>query len=191
MASPTFPVLGEPLAVDLANTVVADRHGRADLLADEARLREWLELHRGALAAGAIADAPALADVTALRDAIRRLLEAAADGRRPAAADLRAVNGALAAGPRPALRWASGRFVERAAARSARGEALLAALARSALEVLTGPDADRLRRCAGDGCVLLFVATHPRRHFCSAERCGTRTRVARHRQRRRATGAPG
>jgi predicted RNA-binding Zn ribbon-like protein len=67
------------------------------------------------------------------------------------------------------------------------GAALLAALARSAADTLTGDHATRLSRCAGTGCILLFVATQPRRSYCSAELCGTRTRVARHRERTRAT----
>lgn len=184
MARPVFPLLGEPLAVDLANTVMAERNGIAELLTNEQRLGDWLGLHRHALAPEVLSAPPPLESVKALRDAIREVLEAALDGRAPIDAAMEAVNRAIANGPPPGLHWESGRFVqETASADTASGVVGLAALARSALETVTGADAPRLRRCQGNGCVLLFVARHPRRRYCSAEHCGTRTRVARHRHR--------
>jgi len=182
--APAFPLTGEPLAVDLANTLVSERGRPADLLGDDEALRAWVRLHRAELPAGE--QLPPLARVRALREAVRGLLEAAADGREPRAEDQGAVNRALAEAPAPRLAWDGGRFVQAAAEPGpADGAALLAVLARSAVETLTGGDAQRIRRCAGTGCILLFVATNPRRSFCSAELCGTRSRVARHRQRRR------
>ncbi|MFJ9699853.1 CGNR zinc finger domain-containing protein [Streptomyces fradiae] len=67
--------------------------------------------------------------------------------------------------------------------------ALLAALARDAVDLLTDPGARaRLRRCQGEGCHRVYLdASHGgRRRWCSSAACGNRDRVARHRAR---TGA--
>jgi predicted RNA-binding Zn ribbon-like protein len=64
--------------------------------------------------------------------------------------------------------------------------ALLAALARDALDLLTDPVARAgLRRCEGDHCPLVYLDTSRgrRRRWCSSELCGNRERVARHRRR--------
>ncbi|MFE6624719.1 CGNR zinc finger domain-containing protein [Streptomyces sp. NPDC008086] len=64
--------------------------------------------------------------------------------------------------------------------------ALLGALARDALELLTDPVARAgLRECEGDNCPIVYVDTSRgrRRRWCSSEVCGNRERVARHRRR--------
>ncbi|WP_122619816.1 ABATE domain-containing protein [Streptomyces sp. Tu 4128] len=64
--------------------------------------------------------------------------------------------------------------------------ALLGALARDAVELLTDPVARAgLRQCEGDNCPILYVDTSRghRRRWCSSEVCGNRERVARHRRR--------
>ncbi|MFD8490562.1 CGNR zinc finger domain-containing protein [Streptomyces sp. NPDC059712] len=64
--------------------------------------------------------------------------------------------------------------------------ALLGALARDAVELLTDPVARAsLRQCAGDNCPIVYVDTSRgrRRRWCSSEICGNRERVARHRRR--------
>ncbi|WP_175412441.1 ABATE domain-containing protein [Streptomyces sp. TRM64462] len=64
--------------------------------------------------------------------------------------------------------------------------ALLAALARDAVDLLTDPAARaRLRQCAGDHCHRVYLDTSRggRRRWCSSATCGNRERVARHRAR--------
>ncbi|MFG2679016.1 CGNR zinc finger domain-containing protein [Streptomyces sp. NPDC048392] len=64
--------------------------------------------------------------------------------------------------------------------------ALLGALARDTVELLTDPVARAsLRQCAGDNCPIVYVDTSRgrRRRWCSSEICGNRERVARHRRR--------
>ncbi len=64
--------------------------------------------------------------------------------------------------------------------------ALLAVVARDAVELLTDPVAwAGLRQCAGDNCPIVYVDTSRgrRRRWCSSETCGNRERVARHRRR--------
>ena len=64
--------------------------------------------------------------------------------------------------------------------------ALLAVVARDAVELLTDPVARAaLRQCAGDNCPIVYVdmSRGRRRRWCSSEVCGNRERVARHRRR--------
>jgi predicted RNA-binding Zn ribbon-like protein len=65
-------------------------------------------------------------------------------------------------------------------------DALLAAVARDAVELLTDPLARAgLRQCEGDNCPIVYLDTSRgrRRRWCSSEVCGNRERVARHRRR--------
>ncbi|KOV82641.1 hypothetical protein ADL01_10320 [Streptomyces sp. NRRL WC-3618] len=64
--------------------------------------------------------------------------------------------------------------------------ALLGAVARDAVELLTDPEARAcLRQCEGDNCPIVYLDTSRgrRRRWCSSEICGNRERVARHRRR--------
>ncbi|WP_327695246.1 CGNR zinc finger domain-containing protein [Streptomyces sp. NBC_00459] len=64
--------------------------------------------------------------------------------------------------------------------------ALLGAVARDAVELLTDPVARAcLRQCEGDNCSIVYLDTSRgrRRRWCSSEICGNRERVARHRRR--------
>ncbi|MFS4095265.1 CGNR zinc finger domain-containing protein [Streptomyces sp. AF1A] len=64
--------------------------------------------------------------------------------------------------------------------------ALLAVVARDAVELLTDPVARAaVRECEGDNCPLVYLDTSRgrRRRWCSSEVCGNRERVARHRRR--------
>jgi predicted RNA-binding Zn ribbon-like protein len=60
----------------------------------------------------------------------------------------------------------------------------LSALARDAIDLLTGPLGHRIRVCAAEGCELLFVdASRPgTRRWCSMQRCGNLTKVRTHRE---------
>jgi predicted RNA-binding Zn ribbon-like protein len=56
-------------------------------------------------------------------------------------------------------------------------------LAIALVELLSGPDLPRLRRCEGEGCGWLFLdlTRNHSRLWCAAGDCGNRTRVRRHR----------
>lgn len=182
-----FPLLGEPLALDLVNTCVRRGHAEADLLDSPAALAAWLRAESPRVAwSGPVTHA----DVHALRDlrtALAALLEARRTGVRPPREALRKLNAALAA-PTAACRlaWpAQGPQLLQPSSASRRA-VLLHALATDAVNVLTGPSATRLRVCAHPECVLQFIALNPRRRWCSAVVCGNRARVARHYQRQQA-----
>ncbi|MFJ9658567.1 CGNR zinc finger domain-containing protein [Streptomyces griseoflavus] len=93
---------------------------------------------------------------------------------------------ARAAPPAPrAVPAEDGTLVRRLAGPPGRA-ALLAALARDAVDLLTDPAARAsLRQCEGDNCPIVYVDTSRgrRRRWCSSEVCGNRERVARHRRR--------
>ncbi|KOV94246.1 CGNR zinc finger domain-containing protein [Streptomyces sp. NRRL B-3648] len=93
---------------------------------------------------------------------------------------------ARAATPVPrAVRGEDGRLVRELAGPPGCA-ALLAVVARDAVELLTDPVARAaLRECEGDDCPLVYLDTSRgrRRRWCSSEVCGNRERVARHRRR--------
>lgn len=204
------PLLGEPLPVELMNTLWADRDGLHDELRDAAGLTAWLQAVAGRFAAGDASRGPGLAvllpggrsgrelagQFRELRDGLRGLAAAVtADPRARAAgtgtpdvtAAVRAVNAACARAPLwSRLTWAAPPGAPARTLRSAGTgpEAALSWIAEEAVLLFTSPDAGRLRACPGPGCVLYFVRAHPRREWCSAV-CGNRARVARHYQRHR------
>jgi len=177
-----FPVGGEPLAIDLADTLLLAVEPPIDLLADAARVRQFWALQQARLPPGA--RPPSLAATRALRAAVRDLLDARLAGRALPAQALAAVNAAAAAAPGcPQLVQSDDTGVSVAVdwrwrAPDARDLALAAA-ARSAIEVLAD-GAGRLRRCANPTCSMLFVAETARRQWCTPNICGNRARVARH-----------
>ncbi|MEU6506523.1 ABATE domain-containing protein [Streptomyces sp. NPDC046942] len=93
---------------------------------------------------------------------------------------------ARSATPAPrAVRGADGRLA-RELADPPSCSALLALVARDAVELLTDPVARAaVRECEGDNCPLVYLDTSRgrRRRWCSSEVCGNRERVARHRRR--------
>ncbi|WP_274035865.1 CGNR zinc finger domain-containing protein [Streptomyces sp. MMBL 11-1] len=64
------------------------------------------------------------------------------------------------------------------------GVRLVAALARDAVDFLSGPQRERLRACHAPRCVRYFVSGHGRQEWCKPS-CGNRARVARHYERTR------
>lgn len=68
---------------------------------------------------------------------------------------------------------------------------VLSTLARDAVELFTGPRADRIRRCGGMNCELVFVDTSRpgRRRWCAMERCGNRAKASAFRDRQRQEGS--
>ncbi|MET9106265.1 CGNR zinc finger domain-containing protein [Streptomyces zhihengii] len=166
--------------------------GPGEPLAGEGRLARWL------VGAGLVPAATRLTGLGAewvdgfveLRRCVTQLVGTALDGDAPgpAAEPVLATVNALAGEPPPgirAVRDVDGTLV-RALCAAPGLDALLAAVARDAVELLTDPVArGRLRRCEGDGCDRVYLDTSRgrRRRWCSSEVCGNRERVARHRRR--------
>lgn len=195
MDGPNPPLLGEPLALEFANTRFAARGRERDGIETPEDLAAWLRrvddrLPHG-LTEGDLRGIRARQCTAAreLRDAIRTLLSAAARGAaldsRAAEVLNQAVRGApewyeLAVQPGPSL------------SAQTRGDALSAALssiAADAIRLLGGPGSSALRACSAPDCVLFFLKDHPRRACCSA-RCSNRVRSARHYARRSSANRP-
>ena len=166
----TGPVLDQPLAIELHNTLYAGGDGLTDA-------RAWLEAVAGKLpvAPGAI-DLARLDELIALRGAVREALHAAREGRPIPAAAVAELNGRSAGSPRSEM-------LEQTVARvrhhgPTATDIVLGEIAASAITLVSSASSD-LRVCGAPRCVLMFVKDHPRREWCSAA-CGNRARQARH-----------
>lgn len=191
-------IKAEHLCLDFANT--ADWHAsdqpieylhryadlvswarRAGLLTDHQAERLYREAGHQPEAAGRV-----LEQAVALREAIYRIFSASAAHRSPGKEDLDLLNTALFEG----LRWL--RVTQTGATFSwqwdSPAEALdqmLWPLARSAAELLTSEELDRVRECADDqGCGFLFMdmSRNRSRKWCDMKGCGNRAKVRRYRR---------
>jgi predicted RNA-binding Zn ribbon-like protein len=183
-----FPIGGEPLAVDLADTIVTVSSPPVDLLADPEAVERFWVLQQARLPDGW--QVPSLSATRELRDAIRRLLDGTYAKVRLDARDLEVVNRVSACASTTLAASHTNAELQRVERwHTADPAALpLAAAARSAIDILTDQaTAARLRRCANPDCSMLFVNGDTRRQWCTPNICGNRTRVARHYHRHRPT----
>ena len=190
---PRFLLIGKRLCIDLANTASPVEQG--------GRINSWGDLVDFLLEAGVVvparrgllkdleasapeATAAALALALRLRSAIREALAARGgsaplpqESIAPINAVLRLTEGydQLVQGDADDREWRLDYVV-----RQQRMEWLLAAIARSAAELIAeGPRAP-IRKCAGPACALYFYDTSRsgRRRWCSMAVCGNRNKVA-------------
>ena len=182
-----FPLLEGPVAVNLANTLVSDRPGR-DLLSAPDQLRDWLRAQTAWLDTSR-APGVRLDEFRELRDVLRAWFSSIVTGSSSPPGCCETLNAYAAAAPTVLeLRHdgdEAGFALERRALSKDEDACVLAAIAESGIELLGGPDRDRLGACAGPGCRLFFLAAHPARRWCDSRVCGNRVRVARHARRRR------
>lgn len=199
-AEAQFPLLGQALSIELANSLWVHGGREIDALATASGAQLWLEAIRPRIAELGWTDvgSPRVDDaqrerLVALRECVRQLFAAVAAGDAPAADVL----ARLAAMSRAAPRWLEGEATSggelalrfhRKAADSDR--ALLAGLADDAILLAAGPEAGLLRACPGPGCVGFFSRDSARRKFCSPT-CSTRWRVARHYAKQRESKSEG
>lgn len=132
--------------------------------------------------------AQVLAQAIILRETIYRIFSTIAAGISPAPADINTLNEALTI----ALVKLEVRATETGFSWGWRQEpetldVMLWPVIRSAGELLTSEDLERVRECAGDGCGWLFLdlsRNHSRR-WCAMNDCGNRAKAKRHYQRNR------
>jgi len=159
------PLTGEPLALDLVDTVWIDDAGSHDLLADPTGRAAWLARHDLPDAGGATAR-----HLVHTREALRAVLQ-----RRDDPAAERAVDEVLARGRlRLTLRGESAKVPDAwAAAWSAARD----------LRRLLAERPERVKRCANPDCVLWFDDTtrSGTRRWCSMTGgCGSRLKARRY-----------
>jgi predicted RNA-binding Zn ribbon-like protein len=192
-----FDFCGGHLALDFTNTVgsrgdAPEEHLRTlgDLAAwaEARRVLSHADAHRMSRAASQkpAAARAALARAVTLREALYRVIAAAAAARQPSTADLDILNAHLhAAFSRLQLASRSHRLelVDGGDHVRTPDEAILTPVVRAAVELLTSDAITRVRLCADESCAWLFLDTtrsHTRR-WCDMKSCGNRSKVRRFR----------
>ncbi len=192
-------LVGGRLCLDFANTV--DWHARDH---PEEWLTSYSDLVAWAAHAGALTDSEAesllreaarqpreaasvLERAVALREAVYRVFSAVVAGRSPRDVDLATINEALtratayleivAAPDGFEWRWRGEGELDR----------MLWPVVRSAADLLTSKELERVRECPADGCGWLFVdaSRNRTRKWCSMDDCGNRTKARKHYRRAR------
>ena len=165
------------LAVDLARSEIP-----TDALLSPSGLSRWLGERRDVLGPASEEVALRLPQFRALREAIGRTFGAALGGRPLPPDAVAALNAASAAAPGFPRLDASDRaqpVATTATLEVGRTAEIIAAIARSAIAIVGGPERTRLRVCEAPSCGRFFVAGRPDQVWCSSA-CGNRARVARH-----------
>jgi predicted RNA-binding Zn ribbon-like protein len=119
----------------------------------------------------------------ALREALYRVLDAAAGKRRPRSADLDVLNAHVSATFDGATLVPSGARFTLDPPRRAGLDEVLRTVVRAAVDLLTSDEVEHIGRCADDSCAWLFLdATRSRtRRWCDMKSCGNRNKVRRFR----------
>ncbi len=189
--------LGDPLAVDVANTVRRRGWRYRELITSPADLRGWLDREQGRLTMPPQVDQALVTRFLAARDPILRVLRAAAADfpaahvppaaapERLPTADVDAINQLAAAAPAIRLLGARpGQYRAQPVTAADPATRLCAELAAAAIDLLTGPDAAALALCDAPGCGQLYLRGRPNQQWCDPH-CGTRARAQRHADRAR------
>jgi predicted RNA-binding Zn ribbon-like protein len=168
------------IGLELLATLAGRFRDPVDRLATPHDLEHWL------VQAGLLQQARCrpvdLTHARELREAIYRSLDAARSNRRPAGSDIARINRWAR---KPVLAPQLDAHLNPIWSADNPTEAALAQIARSAIELLAGPELDRVRNCADPTCSLLFIdRSRPgTRRWCSMDRCGNKHKTARYRHR--------
>lgn len=174
------PLTGEPLSLELLNTRWRSGGSIRDLLAEDGGLELWLD------ATGLADRCPATAAARAAVLQAREALAAAAAHPAAPSPDIRAaLNSVLGHGRLRRELTATGPV---SSVEVEDASWLAAWLAVDDYLGLLATTPDRIRRCAGEHCVLHFLDTsqNGRRRWCSMATCGNRSKASRHYARTRA-----
>jgi predicted RNA-binding Zn ribbon-like protein len=144
-------------------------------------LQRWVERH--AENAGAL-----FREAVELREMLARIFLRFTSETVPVDSDMRALNAALAEAPRRDRIAAEGDgYGWHIATHSISPAALLATVLWSAADLLVSANRKRIRHCANDQCLWLFVddSKNGSRRWCSMQACGNRAKASRHYHRRK------
>lgn len=140
------------------------------------RLRTWWQQHPHKAE-------HAFGEALELREALYRIFRTIAEEGEPASADLDVLNRALSeAPPRAHLVRADGGYAWRLGDLKLETAALLAPVIWAAGDLLIEPARIKVRRCANDECVWLFLddSKSGTRRWCDMKACGNRAKAHRH-----------
>lgn len=148
--------------------------------------RESAKLTREASARPADA-AAVLRRSIVVREAMYRIFKSTIEGWPPSAEDLEALNREIQIARSHERLIAAPNFEWRWEGTPPALDRLLWPVVRSAADLLTSPDVERLGQCPGEECGWLFLDTSRsgRRQWCDMADCGTAAKVRRFRARRR------
>ncbi len=137
--------------------------------------------------------AAALGRAIAVRETLYRILLKAAHDERPDNADLVALNLVLREGlSRMEISSTGRRFAWTWVVNQEELDRMVWPVVRSAADLLTSQDLERVRQCARDGCDWLFLdlSKNQSRRWCSMETCGSRVKSRRYYRRRKQRAQP-
>jgi len=184
MISPRLHALliGGRLAIDFANSAESDWAGFIRFLEDS----RVVSPERSAQLLPLSQSDPQAADqllsrAARLRDALRKIFRGLVQKEKAAQEWVAPVNEILRITEgHDELVWENAQWRLEFLARESGPEWLLAAIARSAAEILVEGSAARLRLCANPACGLFFsdLSRTRRRRWCAMARCGNRHKVA-------------
>ncbi|MCP3918858.1 MAG: hypothetical protein GY711_25195 [bacterium] len=199
-SKPHYDACGGILCLDFVNSVGRPAHEPfRETLAAYDDLVLWSEQARslapaaaGRLRRAAREDpggaARVLERARALREASFRAFYAVVQGKRAKPVDLRAINAEVAGALGHARVEAGKGGYAWAFEPSSALDAPLWPIARSAAELLVSDDLERVKECANEHCLWIFLdktKNHARR-WCEMKSCGNRAKVREHRRRKRA-----
>jgi predicted RNA-binding Zn ribbon-like protein len=170
--------------VELLLTGGPGEYAKWEILHEPADLATWLVDSRLAtipLHAADLHIRPAeLRRIRLFRDTFLSVALSLTRGDHPDPADLEVIN--YSTGPRP-ITHLDPKTLTRRWHTPVTGTQVLAAAAADAVEVVASAAQGRLRMCAADDCLLLFVdnSRPGNRRWCSMQRCGNRHKVQTHR----------
>jgi predicted RNA-binding Zn ribbon-like protein len=193
-----FLFVGERPCIDFVNTSFVDGGEAVDLLAGFDALVDWCEQAQVVSTAeardvrrrwyGSTEAAATHARALAFRDVLRGMLERLAARRSVPQGTLDAINDLLRLDTgRPEIVRARDGYETRQRRTLDQPDQLLAVIAVSAAQLLSGADLSLVKACQNPQCVLFFYDTtknHARR-WCSMAACGNRAKVAAFRLRQR------
>ena len=151
------------------------------------RLRTWWQQHPRKAE-------QAFGDALELREALYRIFRTIAEEGEPTSADLDVLNRALSDAPsRAHLVRANGGYAWALADLQPEVTALLAPVIWAAADLLIEPARIKVRRCANDECVWLFLddSKSGTRRWCDMKACGNRAKAHRHYAKQKAQAKKG
>ncbi|MFF8617602.1 CGNR zinc finger domain-containing protein [Streptomyces sp. NPDC015350] len=176
-------VCGNP-ALDFAATLRARRSTRFEMFVTPDRLGAWYP-ESGIVDAVSPCREADVERAKAVREALYQLLTARRLGEEYADEALEVLNGAARKPTAAPQLTSSGRWTE------ATPDEALAAVARLAVEVLSGPDVPLLKECGNPECTRVYIdrSRGTRRQWCGMESCGNKIKAAAYRARKKTAAA--
>jgi predicted RNA-binding Zn ribbon-like protein len=168
------------LSLDFAHSGGEGRFAAFERLCNPDDLSHWLALS-GLHLTGLTASPADLADARILRAAVWDAANAIRTGASPPPADVVILNRFAAIRPLAPVLAQDGTTMTWALPDGI--SSAFSAIARDAIDLVARQTEARIKQCENPTCPLLFVDTSRarRRRWCSMERCGNMTKVARHR----------